>query len=53
VTLANAGHMPPYLNGKELPMEGAMLRQATTASEAATAAQEFGQQDDISELFEC
>ena len=24
-TLANAGHMPPYLNGKELPMEGAML----------------------------
>jgi serine phosphatase RsbU (regulator of sigma subunit) len=24
-TLANAGHMPPYLNGRELPMEGAML----------------------------
>jgi hypothetical protein len=24
-TLANAGHLPPYLNGKELPMEGAML----------------------------
>jgi len=24
VTLANAGHMPPYLNGKELPMEGAV-----------------------------
>jgi hypothetical protein len=23
VTLANAGHLPPYLNGKELPMEGA------------------------------
>ena len=23
-TLANAGHMPPYLNGNELPMEGAM-----------------------------
>jgi serine phosphatase RsbU (regulator of sigma subunit) len=23
VTLANAGHMPPYLNGKPLPMEGA------------------------------
>jgi len=23
-TLANAGHMPPYLNGKELPMEGAV-----------------------------
>ena len=22
--LANAGHMPPYLNGKELPMEGAV-----------------------------
>jgi len=24
-TLANAGHLPPYLNGNELPMEGAML----------------------------
>jgi len=24
VTLANAGHMPPYLNGKELPLEGAL-----------------------------
>ena len=24
-TLANAGHLPPYLNGKEMPMEGAML----------------------------
>ena len=24
VTLANAGHMPPYLNGKEYPMEGAL-----------------------------
>jgi serine phosphatase RsbU (regulator of sigma subunit) len=24
VTLANAGHLPPYLNGKELPMEGAL-----------------------------
>jgi hypothetical protein len=23
-TLANAGHMPPYLNGKELPMQGAV-----------------------------
>lgn len=23
-TLANAGHLPPYLNGKELPMEGAV-----------------------------
>ncbi len=22
--LANAGHLPPYLNGKELPMEGAL-----------------------------
>jgi hypothetical protein len=25
VTLANAGHLPPCLNEKELPMEGAML----------------------------
>jgi hypothetical protein len=24
VALANAGHLPPYLNGKELPMEGAL-----------------------------
>jgi hypothetical protein len=24
VTLANAGHLPPYVNGKELPMEGAL-----------------------------
>lgn len=23
-TLANAGHLPPYVNGKELPMEGAL-----------------------------
>jgi len=23
-TLANAGHLPPYLNGNELPMEGAL-----------------------------
>ncbi|HTU50256.1 MAG TPA: SpoIIE family protein phosphatase [Acidobacteriaceae bacterium] len=97
VTLANAGHMPPYLSGKEFPMEGAlplgmvlsaefpvmhfqlqpgdtlmllsdgvaeaqdaqghlfgferieaMLREPMTAAEVATAAQEFGQQDDIS-----
>jgi serine phosphatase RsbU (regulator of sigma subunit) len=24
VTLANAGHLPPYLNGKEMSMEGAL-----------------------------
>ena len=24
VTLANAGHLPPYLHGKELPVEGAL-----------------------------
>ena len=99
VTLANAGHLPPYLNGKELPMEGAMplgiiegaefsvmrfqlaagdalmlmsdgvaeaqdedghlfgferihelLQKPITAAEVATAAQTFGQQDDISVL---
>ncbi len=99
VTLANAGHLPPYLNGKELPMEGAMplgiidgaefsvmrfqlaagdalmlmsdgvaeaqnedgqlfgferihelLQKPITAAEVATAAQNFGQQDDISVL---
>jgi hypothetical protein len=96
VTLANAGHLPPYLNGKELPMEGALplgmtptakfslmhfqlapgdtlllmsdgvveaqdkegqlfgfdrvnhlLQRPITAAEIATAAQSFGQQDDI------
>ena len=99
VALANAGHLPPYLNGKEMPMEGAlplgmianaefsvmhfqlapgdrlmlmsdgvaeaqdeqgqlfgfdrintMLQQPITAAEVATAAQEFGQEDDISVL---
>jgi hypothetical protein len=97
--LANAGHLPPYLNGKELPMEGAlplgavpgldfpvlrfklsagdslmlmtdgiaeaqnaaghlfgfdriaeMLRSGITASALATAAQDFGQEDDITVL---
>jgi serine phosphatase RsbU (regulator of sigma subunit) len=97
--LANAGHLPPYLNGKELPMEGAMLlgmienaefsvmhfqlqsgdklmlmsdgiaeaqdahghlfgferiqamlQKPVTAAEVATAAQNFGQEDDISVL---
>ena len=96
-TLANAGHMTPYLNGEPLPMEGALplgmiegaefsvmhfqlkvddklvvmsdgiaeatdaagrlfgfervnelLRTATTAARIATAAQTFGQEDDIS-----
>lgn len=31
--LANAGHMPPYLNGKELPMEGAVPLGMTPAAE--------------------
>ncbi len=97
--LANAGHLPPYLNGKELPMEGAlplgavpgiefpllrfklapgdslmlmtdgvaeaqnaaghlfgfdriaeMLRGGITASALASAAQDFGQEDDITVL---
>jgi Stage II sporulation protein E (SpoIIE) len=95
--LANAGHLPPYLNGKELPMEGALplgmtanadfpvlrfqlepgdclmllsdgvaeaqneqgklfgferiralLENSTPAAVLAAAAQNFGQQDDIS-----
>ena len=99
VTLANAGHLPPYLNGKELPMEGApplgmlsgaefsgmrfalapgdtlmlmtdgvveaqdekgqlfgferihnLVQKSITAAEIASAAQTFGQQDDISVL---
>ena len=99
VRLANAGHLPPYLNGKELPMEGAlplgmvesaefsvmhfqfaagdrlmlmsdgiaeaqdkqgqlfgferiqqMMQKSSTAAEVATAAQNFGQEDDISAL---
>ncbi len=96
-TLANAGHLPPYLNGEPLPMEGALplgmiegavpsvmhfqlsqndrlmlmsdgiaeatdasgklfgferihelLRTASSSTEVATAAQNFGQEDDIS-----
>ncbi|MDW5267465.1 MULTISPECIES: PP2C family protein-serine/threonine phosphatase [Acidobacteriaceae] len=96
VTLANAGHLPPYLNGREMQMEGSlplgivagtefpvmyfklkmddtlmlmsdgiaeaqnqhgllfgferidrMLSHPITAAELATAAQEFGQEDDI------
>ncbi len=99
VTLANAGHLPPYLHGTELSMEGALplgiiegaefsmmhfqlapgdqltlmtdgvaeaqndhgqlfgferirelLRKSVTAAEVATAAQNFGQEDDISVL---
>jgi hypothetical protein len=98
-TLVNAGHLPPYLNGKELPMEGALplgtilnlefpvlhfqiaegdiltlisdgiveaqkatgelfgfdriaehLKRSTTASSLADAAQNFGQEDDITVL---
>ena len=97
VTLANAGHMAPYLNGEPLPMEGALplgmiegaepsvmhfqlkpddqlmlmsdgvaeatdedgklfgfervnelLRKANSIAEIASAAQSFGQEDDIS-----
>jgi len=97
VTLANAGHIAPYLNGEPLPMEGALplgmiesaessvmhfrmndgdrlmlmsdgvveatdddgqlfgfervhqlLRTAKSATEVASVAQTFGQQDDIS-----
>ncbi|HUV70979.1 MAG TPA: PP2C family protein-serine/threonine phosphatase [Terracidiphilus sp.] len=97
VTLANAGHMPPYLNGEPLALDGALplgmvkqaefsrvafqmkegdrlmvvsdgiaeakdpdghlfsfervhelLRSGKSAAEIATAAQVFGQQDDIS-----
>jgi hypothetical protein len=97
VTLANAGHMPPYLNGEPIAMAGALplgmseaadfsemhfqlkandrlvllsdgiveatdptgqlfgfdrvhslLHSATTAAQIASAAQSFGQQDDIS-----
>jgi hypothetical protein len=98
-TLANAGHLPPYLNGQELAMEGAlplgaipgitfpmlrfklsegdmlmlmtdgiaeaqnakgqlfgfdrigeMLRKGLAAAALATAAQNFGQEDDITVL---
>jgi Stage II sporulation protein E (SpoIIE)/7TM diverse intracellular signalling len=98
-TLVNAGHLPPYLKGKELPMEGALplgtildlefpvlhfqiaegdtltlisdgvleaqkptgelfgfdritehLMRSTTASSLADAAQNFGQEDDITVL---
>jgi len=98
-TLVNAGHLPPYLNGREFPMEGALplgvipnadfsvvhfqlaegdslilmsdgiaeaqkpdgelfgfdritehLAKSATASSLATAAQNFGQSDDITVL---
>jgi hypothetical protein len=98
-TLANAGHLPPYLNGQEMVMEGAlplgsapgitfpvlrfklaegdalmlmtdgvaeaqnaeghlfgferiaeMLRKGVAATALATAAQDFGQEDDITVL---
>jgi hypothetical protein len=98
-TLANAGHLPPYLNGQEMAMEGAlplgsvsgitfpvlrfklaegdalmlmtdgvaeaqnaeghlfgferiaeMLRKGVAATALATAAQDFGQEDDITVL---
>jgi serine phosphatase RsbU (regulator of sigma subunit) len=98
-TLVNAGHLPPYCNGVELPMEGALplgtipdvdfpvlhfqlnpgdtltlisdgileaqkpdgelfgferivelLAHPSTASSLASAAQEFGQEDDITVL---
>ena len=32
-TLANAGHLPPYLNGEELPMEGAIPLGMDTAAQ--------------------
>ncbi len=99
VTLANAGHLPPYFNGSEIAMKGAMplgmmenaefhvlefslkptdrltlltdgvveaqnekrelfgfartndlLRRESSAAEIASAAQAFGQQDDITVL---
>jgi hypothetical protein len=99
VTLANAGHLPPYLNDREMPMEGAlplgaipgvefsvmhfqlaegdslmlmsdgiaeaqdahghlfgferiatMLSERATAASLASAAQNFGQEDDITVL---
>jgi phosphoserine phosphatase RsbU/P len=98
-TMVNAGHLPPYLNGNELPLEGAlplgaisgidfpalhfklsegdtlmlmtdgvaeaqdaeghlfgfdriaeMLRKGAPAAALATAAQDFGQEDDITVL---
>lgn len=33
VTLANAGHLPPYLNGKEMVMEGALPLGVTARAE--------------------
>ena len=33
VKLANAGHLPPYLNGNELPMEGALPLGMTESAE--------------------
>jgi len=40
-TLANAGHLPPYLNGHELPMEGALPLGAMAGAEFSVKEFEF------------
>jgi hypothetical protein len=46
-TLANAGHLPPYLNGKELPMDGALPLGMVAAPSFSTLEFDFNQSDQI------
>lgn len=47
VLLANAGHLPPYLNGKEIEMEGALPIGMVPESELSTMSFELKQSDSL------
>lgn len=47
VTLANAGHLPPYLNGREMSMEGALPIGIVSDSEFSILAFELKQNDSL------
>jgi hypothetical protein len=46
-TLANAGHLPPYLNGEELPMDGALPLGMVATPSFSTLEFDFIQSDQI------
>ena len=47
VLLANAGHLPPYLNGKEMSMEGALPIGIVSGSDLSTISFELQQSDSL------
>jgi hypothetical protein len=47
VLLANAGHLPPYLNGKEMIMEGALPIGIVSGSDLSTISFELQQSDSL------